>query len=82
MKIIRALCNYHRHTIPAQIERRHSNFCPGFFGAVAFKFEPDLTLVIRYLPQKVDFCSKKCQVPLYDIKIFPAKKLVSDWLTS
>ena len=43
-----------------QIERRRSNFRPGFFDAVAFKFEPNLTIEIKYLPQKVDFC----QVPL------------------
>ena len=51
------------YTVPAQIERRRSNFRPGGFGAVAFKFEPNLTVVIKYLPQNVDFCSKivKCR---------------------
>ena len=36
-----------------QIERHLSNFRQGFFGAVAFKFEPNLTVVIKCLPQKV-----------------------------
>ena len=46
-----------------QIERVwHSNFRPGFFGDIAFKVEPNLTVVIKYLPQKVDFVQKiaKC----------------------
>ena len=37
-------------TISTQIERHCCNFRPGFFGAVAFKFEPNLTVVIKYLP--------------------------------
>ena len=51
------------YTVPAQIERRRSNFRPEVFGAVAFKFEPNMTVVIKYLSQKVDFWSKNCQVP-------------------
>ena len=39
------------------IEGRHSNVRPGFFGAVAF-FEPNMTVVIKYLSQKVDFVNK------------------------
>ena len=42
----------------AQIERRRSNFRPGVFGAVAFKFEPKMTVVIKNLAQKVDFLTK------------------------
>ena len=47
------------YTVPAQIERRRSNFRPEVFGAVAFKFEPNMTVVIKYLFQKVDFLIKK-----------------------
>ena len=43
-------------TVSTQLERRRSNFRPRFFGAFAFKFEPNLTVLIKYLPQKVDFC--------------------------
>ena len=50
-----------RHTISTQIKWSRSNFCPGFFGAVAFKFEPKMTVVIKNLAQKVDFFTK---VPL------------------
>ena len=46
--------------VSTQIERHRSDFRPRFFGAVVFKFEPNLT----YLPQKVDFCSKNCQLLL------------------
>ena len=46
------------YTVPVQIERRRSNFRPGFFGAVAFKFEPKMTVVIKNLAQKVDFLTK------------------------
>ena len=35
---------YTEHTVLTQIERRRSNFRLGFFYAVAFKFEPNLTL--------------------------------------
>ena len=52
------------HTISTQIEPRHSNSCPEFFGAVAFWFEPNMTIVIKYLSQKVDFWSKNWQVLL------------------
>ena len=45
------------------IEGRHSNVRSGFFGAVAF-FEPNMTVVIKYLSQKVDFLSIRCQVPI------------------
>jgi len=45
-------------TVPAQIERRSSNFRPGGFGAVAFKFEQKMTVVIKNLAQKVDFLTK------------------------
>ena len=47
-----------------QIERvLRSNFRPGFFGDIASKVEPNLTVVIKYLPQKVDFVQKiaKCR---------------------
>ena len=46
------------NTVPAQIERRHSNFCQGFFGAVVFKFEPNMTVIIKNLAQKVHFLAK------------------------
>ena len=49
-----------KYTVPAQIERRRSNFRPGFFGAVAFKFEQKMTVVIKNLVQKVDFLTKCC----------------------
>ena len=42
-------------TVPAQIERRRSNFRPEVFGAVAFKFEPKMTVIIKNFVQKVDF---------------------------
>ena len=51
-------------TILMQIERLRSNFRTEIFGAVAFKFEPNMTVVIKQLTQKVDFWSKICQVPL------------------
>ena len=41
-----------------QIERRHSNKKKFFFGAVEFKFEPDMTVIIKNLAQKVDFGAK------------------------
>ena len=44
------------YTVSTQIERRRSNFRKRFFGAFVFKFEPNLTVLIKYLPQKVDFC--------------------------
>ena len=50
----------HMTTVPAQIERRRSNFRPGFFGAVAFKFEPIMTVLIKNLAQKVDFWANCC----------------------
>ena len=43
------------HTVPAQIERRRSNKQKWFFGAVEFKFEPNMTVLIKNLAQKVDF---------------------------
>ena len=42
-------------TVPAQIERRRSNKQKWFFGAVEFKFEPNMTVLIKNLAQKVDF---------------------------
>ena len=42
-------------TVPEQIEWRRTNFRPGFFGAVIFKFEPNMTVLIKNLAQKVDF---------------------------
>ena len=54
-----------KHTISKQILWRCSNFRPEVFGAVAFKFEPNMTVVIKYLSQKVGFlvCKKivKCR---------------------
>ena len=44
--------------LSTQIERCRSNFRPGFFGAIAFKFEPKMTVVIKNLAQKVDFLTK------------------------
>ena len=44
-----------RFTIPAQIEWRHSNKQKWFFGAIEFKFEPNMTVLIKNLAQKVDF---------------------------
>ena len=44
-----------RNTVPAQIERRCTNFGPGFFGAIIFKFEPNMSVLIKNLAQKVDF---------------------------
>ena len=41
-----------------QIERGFSNFRPGFFGAVIFKFEPNMTVFNINLAQKVDFFAK------------------------
>ena len=46
--------------VPAQIELRRSNFRPGFFSAVVSKFEPNMTVLIKNLAQKVDF-SAKCR---------------------
>ena len=46
------------HTVPAQIERRRSNKQKWFFGAVEFKFEPNMTVLIKNLAQKVDFWAK------------------------
>ena len=43
------------NTVPAQIERRRSNKQKWFFGAVEFKFEPNMTVLIKNLAQKVDF---------------------------
>ena len=43
------------HTVPVQIERRRSNKQKWFFGAVEFKFEPNMTVLIKNLAQKVDF---------------------------
>ena len=54
--IISALKKNFIITVSTQIERRRSNFRPRFFGAFVFKFEPNLTVLIKYLPQKVDFC--------------------------
>ena len=48
------------YTVPAQIERRRSNFRPEVFGAVAFKFEPKITVIIKNFVQKVDFLTKCC----------------------
>ena len=45
-------------TVPAQIERHCSNFRPGFFAAVVFKFEPNMTVIIKNLAQNVDFLAK------------------------
>ena len=33
------------HTVSAQIEQRCSNFCKGFFGAVAFKFGKNAVII-------------------------------------
>ena len=33
------------HTVSAQIEQRCSNFHPGFFGAVAFKFGESAVII-------------------------------------
>ena len=43
------------YTVPAQIERLRSNKQKWFFGAVEFKFEPNMTVLIKNLAQKVDF---------------------------
>ena len=50
------------YTVPAQIERRRSNFRPEVFGAIAFKFEPNVDPCNQGFVQKVDFWSKNCQV--------------------
>ena len=42
-------------TVLAQIEQRRSNKQKWFFGAVEFKFEPNMTVLIKNLAQKVDF---------------------------
>ena len=34
-----------RYTVSAQIEQRCSNFRPGFFGAVAFKFGKSAVII-------------------------------------
>ena len=47
-------------TVSTQILRRRSNFRPEVFGAVAFKFEPKMTVVIKNFAQKVDFLTKCC----------------------
>ena len=39
-------------TLPAQIERGHSNFRPGFFDEFVFKFTPNMTVIIMNLHQK------------------------------
>ena len=49
---------YKWDTVPAQIERRRSNFRPGFFGAVIIKFVPNMTVLIKNLAQKEDFLAK------------------------
>ena len=36
-------------TVSTQILQRRSNFRPEIFGAVAFKFEPNMTAVIQYI---------------------------------
>ena len=52
-----------KYTVSTQIEQCRTNFCPEIFGAVAFKFEPNMTVVFKYLSQKVDNWSKNCQLP-------------------
>ena len=47
-------------TVSAQIEQRCSNMTKRFFGAVALKFEPNMTVIIKNLAQKVDFWAKRC----------------------
>ena len=44
--------------VSTQIERHRSDFRPRFFGAVVFKFEPNMTVIIKNLAQKVDFLAK------------------------
>ena len=44
------------HTASTQIEQRRSNFCLRFFGAVVFKFEPNLTIV-TFVQKFVKCCS-------------------------
>ena len=46
------------NTISAQIERHHSNIPLEFFSAVAFKFELNMTVIIKNFAQKVDFLAK------------------------
>ena len=48
------------NTVSAQIEQRCSNITERFFGAVALKFEPKMTVIIKNLAQKVDFWAKCC----------------------
>ena len=64
------------HTVPAQIERRRSNKQKWFFGAVEFKFEPNMTVLIKNLAQKVDFwanyrsnqdCRSICASTVYNL---------------
>ena len=45
-------------TVPEQVEWCCSNFRPEFFAAVVFKFEPNMTVIIKNLAQKVDFLAK------------------------
>ena len=47
-------------TVSAQIEEFCSNITERFFGAVALKFEPKMTVIIKNLAQKVDFWAKCC----------------------
>ena len=55
----KAYCTlYYWDTVPEQIEWRRSNIRPELFGAVAFKFEPKMTVVIKNFAQKVDFWTK------------------------
>ena len=36
--------------VSMQIEWRHSNFRPSFFDVFVFKYEPNLTVLIKHLP--------------------------------
>ena len=46
------------NTVSAHLLCWHSNRQKRFFGGVAFKFEPNMTIIIKNLAQKVDFCAK------------------------
>ena len=43
------------YTVSAQIEQHCSNMTKRFFGTVALKFEPNMTVIIKNLAQKLDF---------------------------
>ena len=46
------------NTVSAHLLCWRSNRQKRFFGGVAFKFEPNMTVIIKNLAQKVDFCAK------------------------